>query len=248
MQISLIVPCYNEILNLKKGVLAKIGEYTKNRADFAEVIIVDDGSTDESTSYIEKNILPLYPKFRLIKNNHQGKAFAVITGVEKAKSDYVMFSDMDQATPIEESTKLIHEAKKGYPIVIGSRNTQRKGAPLARKIMALGMIIIRTLLINLKGIRDTQCGFKLFEKKSALSIIRNLQVFKKNHLINDASVSAAFDLEFLYLAQKKKFPIKEVPVLWRHVETKRVNFLQDSLETLRDVIRIKLYDIIGRYK
>ncbi len=247
MKISLIIPCYNEELNIQKGVLDKIANFTKDDSRFGEVLIVDDGSTDSSKKIIKEKYLPQFSKFTLIENSHQGKAFAIISGIKKAKGDYVMFSDIDLATPIEEAEKLIQEAEKGYQIVIGSRNSKRTGAPFLRQLMALGFIIIRNLLIGLGKISDTQCGFKLFEKKAALKIVNNLKVFHDKRKIRGSSVSAGFDLEFLFLASRLRYKIKEVPVIWRHVETKNVNFLKDSLETLRDILKIKYFALTGKY-
>ncbi|MBI2051224.1 glycosyltransferase [Candidatus Roizmanbacteria bacterium] len=247
MKISLILPCYNEEVNLQKGVLDKIGNYVKNDTQFSEVIIVDDGSDDKSREIIKQKYLPQFLQFKLIENPHQGKAASVITGIQKAKNPYVIFSDFDLATPIEESEKLIAEAKKGYPIVIGSRNTTRKGAPFLRKLMAVGFVTIRDLLMGLSGIKDTQCGFKLFEKKAALDIFGKLWVFGDGRKARGSSVSAGFDLEFLYVAQRSGYKIKEVPVIWRHVETKNVNFVKDSLETVRDIIKIKYFALTGKY-
>ncbi|MDA1317493.1 MAG: glycosyltransferase, partial [bacterium] len=226
MKISLIIPCYNEEVNIQKGVLDMIGNFTKNDKRFLEVIIVDDGSTDESIGIVEDKYLSMFKKFRLVKNKHLGKAFAVIKGIQEAKGDYTMFSDIDLATPIEESEKLIIEATRGYDIVIGSRSGDRKGAPLTRKIMALGMIFIRHYIIGLRGVYDTQCGFKLFKTIKAQNIISNLQVFKDREETSGSSVSAGFDLEFLYLGHILKYSIKEVPVIWRHVETKNVTFIK----------------------
>lgn len=246
MNISLIIPCYNEVANIQKGVLDKIGNFTKDDSKFGEVIIVDDGSTDDSKKIIAERYLNSFKKFKLIENNHQGKAFAVITGIRKAHGDYVLFSDLDLATPIEEAEKLVNEASKN-DIVIGSRSTTRKGAPLLRQIMAVGFIYIRDVVVGLPRIRDTQCGFKLFNRKKALNIIDKLKVFKYGHIVKGSSVSAGFDLEFLFLANKMKYSIKEVPVTWRHVETKNVNFVKDSVETLSDMMKIKLYDLRGKY-
>ncbi|KKP67818.1 MAG: Glycosyl transferase family 2 [Candidatus Roizmanbacteria bacterium GW2011_GWA2_35_19] len=248
MKISLIIPCYNEQSNIQKGVLDKIGNYTQNNPSFFEVVIVDDGSSDDSKKIIKTKYLKNFPKFRLIENNHQGKAFAVITGIEKAKGEYAMFSDIDLATPIEEAEKLILEAKKGGQVVIGSRSSYRQGAPILRKIMAKGFIIVRNIVIGLHGIRDTQCGFKLFEKKAALRIINKLKVFHDKRVAEGSSVSAGFDLEFIFLAKRLGFKIKEVPVAWRHVETKNVNFINDSMETLKDIIKIKYYYLTGKYE
>ncbi|GAB4218809.1 MAG: glycosyltransferase family 2 protein [Candidatus Microgenomates bacterium] len=241
MKISLIIPCYNEELNIQKGVLDKIGNYTLNNDLFLEVIISDDGSTDKTKKIIKEKYLPAFPKFKLLENHHQGKAYAIISGIKKSKGDWVMFSDIDLATPIDEAEKLINFAKKNFSIIIGSRNNQRQGAPLIRKIMAKGFILIRNFLIGLKNIKDTQCGFKLFEKQKALKIIDNLKVFGEKRKTKGSSVSAGFDLEFLYLAEKYKFKIKEVPVIWHHVETKNVNFFKDSIETLIDIAKILYY-------
>lgn len=246
-EISLVIPCYNEVTNIQKGVLDKIGNYTKEQKMFLEVIIVDDGSTDNTKKMIREKYLNNFKKFRLIESSHKGKASAVIAGIENAKGSYVMFSDIDLATPIEESEKLIAQAERNYPIVIGSRNSQRKDAPLSRKILAVGFIFVRDILIGLNGIRDTQCGFKLFETKAARSIISKLKVSRKTKKINSSSVSASFDLEFLFIASKLGYKIKETPVLWRHVETKNVNFFHDAIETLKDILQIKYYDLSKKY-
>lgn len=247
MKISLIIPCYNEILNIQKGVLDKIGNYTKNDDRFVEVLIVDDGSVDKSVATIEKKYLNLFPKFKLVKNKHLGKAYAIIRGIEEAMGNFIMFTDIDLATPIEESDKLINGAKGRFDIVIGSRSKEREGAPFTRKLMAYGMIFVRNYLIGLKGINDTQCGFKIFESKIAKKIISKLLVFHKKRITTESSVSAGFDLEFLFLAQKLGYTIKEVPVIWRHVETKNVTFIKSSVEGLTDILKIKWYDILKKY-
>src|SRR3990167_891881 len=247
LTISLIIPCYNEEANIYKGVLDKIGNYTKTDLRFKEVLIVDDGSYDNSKEIIKNKYLKLFPKFNLIENNHLGKAFAILHGIKKARSEYIMFTDIDLATPIDEAEKLIKATSEGYDIVIGSRDSTRKGAPFTRKLMALGMIFIRNYFIGLHGIRDTQCGFKLFENQAAREIVKHLQVFKNKHKVEGSSVSAGFDLEFLFLAQKMGYTIKEVPVIWRHVETKNVTFIKSSLEGLQDILLIKWYDLTKKY-
>ena len=247
IKISLIIPCYNEEINIQKGVLDKIGNYTKNNSHFLEVLIADDGSNDNTKKIIKDRYLQLFPKIKLLENNHLGKAQAIIAGIKKAQGNYVMFSDIDLATPIEEADKLIKEVKNDYQIVIGSRSSSRKGAPLLRKVMAVGFMSIRNFIFGLKNIKDTQCGFKIFAKKEALEIISRLLLFKNKKTIQGSSVSAAFDLEFLFLANKLKFRIKEVSVIWKHVETKNVNFIKDTLETLKDMATMKYYDLMGRY-
>ncbi|MBI1862858.1 glycosyltransferase [Candidatus Microgenomates bacterium] len=248
MNISLIIPCYNEETNIQKGVLDKIGNYAAQHKYIKEVLISDDGSTDSTRELITERYLPHFKLFRLIENTHGGKAYAVISGIQHSKEDFVIFMDMDLATPVEEIEKLIEEAERGNDIVIGSRKGTRAGAPLPRKIMAVGFIVVRNIILGLHGIRDTQCGFKLFNRRVAEEIISRLRVFHRPHHISGSSVSAGFDLEFLFLAQKLNYKICEIPVTWRHVETKNVSFIKDTFETLRDIARIKYYDIRGSYK
>lgn len=246
--ISLIIPCYNEELNIQKGVLDKIGNYVHHVPAINEVIISDDGSTDNTKELIQKEYLTQYPIFRLLENSHRGKAQTLISAIQSAKGEYILFMDIDLATPIEEVEKMIKEIEKNTDIIIGSRKSTRAGAPFARKVLAVGFIFVRNFMIGLKNIKDTQCGFKAFRREAALRIIASLVVFKKAHTVEGSSVSAGFDLEFLFLASKFGYSIKEIPVVWKHVETKNVNFIADSLETLQDILRMKYYDIIGAYK
>lgn len=247
MNISLIIPCYNEETNIQKGVLDKIGNYAARHKYIKEVLISDDGSTDSSKEFIKQRYLPNFKSFRLLENQHGGKAYAVISGIKHAKEDVVIFMDMDLATPVEEVEKLIEEYEKGNDIVIGSRKGTRAGAPFLRKVMAVGFIVVRNIILGLHGIRDTQCGFKLFKRDAAMEVISKLRVFHNPHRIAGSSVSAGFDLEFLFLAQKLGYKIAEIPVSWRHVETKNVSFIKDTLETLRDIAKIKYYDIKRSY-
>lgn len=237
MELSLVIPAYNEEENIDRHTIDRVLNYFKSKDIRYEVIIVDDGSSDKTASILEKKYTS-EKSFRLIKKKHEGKAFSVIAGMRAAKYKYVAFSDFDLATPIEELEKLL-PLIGDYDIVIGSRKSNREGAPLIRKILAKGFIIIRDLMIDLKGIRDTQCGFKVFKTDVALKIIDNLKVFKVNREVEGPSVTAGFDLEFLYTAKKLGYKMKEVPVIWYHVETKRVNFIKDTIETLIDIFKIK---------
>jgi hypothetical protein len=178
-----------------------------------------------------------------------GKAGAVTTGMLKAGGKYVLFTDMDQATPIEEINKLLPFFNEGFDIVIGSRNSKRKGAPWTRILMARGMMFLRTMIVGINGISDTQCGFKVFRRDAAQDLFSALTKihhgFKK---VMGSSVSAGFDVELLYLAQKKGYKIKEVPVRWLYVETRRVSPINDSFDALSDLIRIRNNERNGSYK
>jgi glycosyltransferase involved in cell wall biosynthesis len=246
LRLSLVVPCYNEAANIRRGVLDALGAFTADDERFAEVLVVDDGSTDASRD-LTAAAARRFPKFGLIENRHQGKALAIITGIRRARQEYVMFSDMDLATPLGEAEKLIAAAGRGYDLVIGSRLTERPGAPLHRKALAWGLLTVRDHLLGLRNLRDTQCGFKLFRRPVALEIIRRLRVFTPTRRVLGSSVSAAFDLEFLLIASQLHYPIKEVPVAWRHVENRSVRVVKDSLEALADIARIAYYARTGGY-
>lgn len=232
--------------NLQKGVLDKIEHFLNKKKKNYEVIIVDDGSTDGSVEFVE-NFIKENSRFKLIKNPHLGKAGAVTNGMLKANGEYVLFTDMDQATPIEELDKLLPYLEE-FDIAIGSRSTKRKGSPWTRIIMARGMIILRTYLIGLKGISDTQCGFKMFRREVGKKLFTKINDLHHGfEKISGSSVSAGFDIELLYLGKKLGFKIKEVPVNWLYVETRRVNPIKDSIAGLMDLIRIKINRFKGVY-
>lgn len=243
---TLIIPCYNEEVNIQKGVLDRVGNFTSSRDHIKEVLIVDDGSLDRSREMIQKYVNK-FPKFTLIKNKHQGKAIAVITGIEKASADFVIFTDMDLATPLEEVDHMVEQLNDTQPIVIGSRAGRRKGAPFTRQLQSKGFVLVRNMLMGLKGVDDTQCGFKGFKRDVALEIIERLQIFTRNRQVQGSSVSAAFDLEFLFIARRRGYPILEMPVAWQYAETKRVSLWSDTIETIKDILRMRIYELQGRY-
>lgn len=150
--LSVIIPAYNEEDNLRRGCLKAVLDYLKKQKFSWEVIVVNDGSTDDTA-----NLLKKYP-VKVVNNPHQGKAASIMTGAAQSTGQIILFSDMDQATPIAEFDKFIPKFKEGYKIVIGSRSG-RKGAPIYRQILAYGMVFLRSLLLRLPY-RDTQCGFK----------------------------------------------------------------------------------------
>lgn len=250
-KISVVIPSYNEMANLRKGTLEKVERYLERKKHNYEVIVVDDGSTDGSREFV-KEFTAENNHFRLIENSHTGKAGAVTTGMLVATGDFVLFTDMDQATPITELDKLLLfiDGGKGkeYDVVIGSRKTTRKGAPFTRKIMSQGMVTLRSLLVGLPDIDDTQCGFKIFTKQSAKNVFSKIKEIHggfKN--IERSSVTAGFDVELLYIAIQEGYKIKEVPVDWLYVETRRVNPIKDSIDGILDLVRIRKNIIKGVY-
>jgi glycosyltransferase involved in cell wall biosynthesis len=245
-KLSVIIPSYNEEDNLKKGVLNEVDEYLSNQNYSYQVLIVDDGSSDNSVKLIE-DFVKQKKHFQLIKNNHGGKAIAVMTGMLKSDGAIALFTDMDQATPMKEIEKLLPEFEKGSDIVIGSRSG-RQGAPVIRKIMAWGFSVLRTMLLGLP-FQDTQCGFKAFNRNSVDKVFNPLLKRWEKHLKqNGAAVNAGFDVETLFLAKKIDLKISEVKVEWHYVGTERVQAIRDSLDALQDMIKIRINDLTGSYK
>lgn len=237
--LSVVIPSYDEMANLQKGVLDKIIHFFEKKKYTYEIIVVDDGSTDGSDEFVGK-ISKDYTQIRLIKNNHLGKAGAVTTGVLQAKGKYVLFTDMDQATPIEEVDKLLPFFAQEFQVVIGSRNNRRKGAPWTRLIISRSNMFLRKVLVGLPKISDTQCGFKLFEKEAAEKIFTKINIIHHGfQKIHTSAVTAGFDVEILLIAKSLGYNIKEVPVEWLYVETRRVNPVHDSVEGLRELFVIR---------
>ena len=245
--LSVIVPSFNEMVNLRKGVLDKIEHFLGKQKYTFEVIIVDDGSTDGSDSFVEEFVKE-DGNFRLIKSSHLGKAGAVTKGMLEANGKYHLFTDMDQATPIEEVSKLLPYFEEKYDVIIGSRSNSRKGSPLTRIIMSRGMVILRKIMVGLRNIQDTQCGFKIFTAEASKKIFERLnQMHSGYKKISGSNVTAGFDVELLYLANKMGFKIKEVPVNWLYVETRRVSPIHDSINGLMDLATISVNKMIGKY-
>ena len=228
------------------GALGRVASYLKRRKFPREVIVVDDGSTDRSAKLISQ-FVKNHPGFSLLKNSHQGKAAAVITGMLKARGKYILFTDLDQATPINEVEKFLPYFEKGSDVVIGSRNTRREGAPILRLAMARGFMALRSLILGLRGITDTQCGFKAFKREIAQNLFKKLKLYSQKINVKGSTVTAGFDVELLFLAKKLGYSIIEVPVTWHYVESKRVNLLKDSWEGFWDLVKIRLNDIRGLY-
>lgn len=244
--LSVVIPCFNEETNIRLGSLDKVSRYLERQSFTWEVLVVDDGSSDMS-----KNLLDSFARantgFTIIHNPHLGKAGTVIAGMLRARGDIVLFSDLDQATPMSELTKLLPYFAKGYDLVIGSRNRDRLGAPFSRIIMARGFMFLRSLILGLKGITDTQCGFKAFRREVSIKIFQKLALYNTTALVEGPMVTAGFDIEVLYLAKKFGFKIKEVPVEWHYVETRRVNPIKDSVRGLFDIVQIRINALRGRY-
>jgi glycosyltransferase involved in cell wall biosynthesis len=246
IHLSVVIPCYNEEQNIRLGALDKVAHYMEKQKYSWEVVIVDDGSTDESRELIKK-ITTHNGHFKLIENPHQGKAGAVITGMLQARGTYALFTDFDQATPIDQVEKLLPWFDKDFDLVIGSRKGRRAGAPLLRRLMGPGFMFIRNVILGLSNIEDTQCGFKMFKNEVAKNIFKRLKVYHESKETSGSRVTAGFDVEVLFVGSRLGYKIKEVPVEWHYVDTRRVSPFMDSLDALVDVVVIRLNSIKGIY-
>ncbi|HVZ59073.1 MAG TPA: glycosyltransferase [Patescibacteria group bacterium] len=247
ISLSVIIPCYNEMANLRKGVLDKVDSFlTKKKYDF-EVLVVDDGSTDGSVEFVREFVKD-HKEFRLIENSHTGKAGAVTTGMLKAGGETRLFADMDQATPIEEVEKLLPFFDEGFDVVIGSRSTRREGSPLTRRFISRAQVILRKIVVGLPELTDTQCGFKMFRGEAADKLFSRVKdIHHGFKTISGSNVTSGFDIELLYIAEKMGYRIKEVPVQWLYVETRRVNPISDSIQGVLDLLEIKRNALRGMY-
>lgn len=245
--LSVIIPCFNEKTNLEKNVLKPVLEFLEHQSYTHEVIVVDDGSTDTSLELL-KNFIAKNPHWRIIENPHKGKGNAVVTGMLSARGQIVLFTDLDQATPITEVDKLLPYFKRDFDVVIGSRHSNREGAPILRLLMARGFMFLRTIILGLTGINDTQCGFKAFKKEVAQNIFNRLKLYgDREKMVTGSQVTAGFDVESLFLAKKLGYKIKEVQINWHYVETRRVNPIVDSWHGFVDILKIRLNSQIHKY-
>lgn len=243
-KLSIVIPSYNEEPNLRKGVLTTVYDYLKKQDYPYEVVLVDDGSRDKTTDLIEEFIKDK-KNFKLIKNPHGGKAITVMTGLLAATGDMVLFTDMDQATPLKEIEKFFPKFKEGFDIVIGTRSG-REGAPIIRKISAWGFSVLRNLILGLP-FSDTQCGFKAFNQQAVKEVVPPLLKKWDKMKASGGAVNAGFDIELLFLSKKKGLKIAEVPVEWHYVDTERVQVVKDSIEAIRDMLRIRWDDFTNKY-
>lgn len=241
--LSVVIPAYKEGDNLKRNVLETVYSYLKSQKYTWEVLVVNDGSPDDTKTEAEKHIKKL-KGFKLINEPHRGKGGTVIAGVLKAQGEIILFTDMDQATPIQELEKVLPKFNEGYDLVIGSRSG-RKGEPISRKVMAYGFSFLRFIVLRLPY-KDTQCGFKAITKEASKKVFTNMKLFSLEK--KSTGVTAGFDLELLYIARKKHLKVSEVPVSWEHVGSVRVNPIKDSWLGFKAMIQVRMNALSGSYE
>ena len=246
---SIVIPAYNEADKIIPS-LTQALSFMKNFCESFEIIIVDDGSEDKTVELV-KEYGKEHREIKLIENPHKGKGPAVWTGMMAAKGNYIYMADADFSTPIEELKKFYNWVDEhDYDIVIASREgigSHRVNEPFYRHFMGrVFNFYVQTLA--LPGIKDSQCGFKLFKSKAAKDVFSRLHVYGEQAEETSVGYMGAFDVEVLYLAKKLGYKIKEIPTTWTYVKTSRLNPLRDSIKMSIDVLKIKINDLRGIYK
>ena len=244
--LSIILPSFNESKNIKRGVLEEVYQFLQNYEKPWELILTDDGSQDDTVLTLQK-FAAKDERIKVLTNQHKGKGPTVKAGMLKAEGSWRLFSDFDQSTPLREVRKLLKYAGQ-YEVIFGSREilgAKREKEPFYRHLMGRGFNLIVQLLA-VPGTQDSQCGFKLFSEKATNKLFNNLYVYSGEKKRQDA-FTGAFDVELLYLAKKYGFSLKEVPILWKHFQTNRVNPLKDSFLMFADILRIKIADWTNKY-
>ncbi|MDP2671641.1 MAG: bifunctional glycosyltransferase family 2/GtrA family protein [bacterium] len=233
--ISIIIPAYNEEDRIGNS-LEKLAAFLEKRNGDFEVILVDDASTDRTSEIAQSfaNKIPNFKVLKLEKSPFAGKGYAVNKGILASQGEIAVFTDSDFSTPIEEVDKLLKKiSDEGFDIAIGSRALDRSTVlqhqGFLRELMGRSFnILVR--IFTVRGIVDTQCGFKAFKMSSCREIFEQEKIF-----------DFGFDVELLFEAQKTNLKIAEVPVLWFNDKRSTVNPIIDSTKMFLDLIKIRMY-------
>jgi dolichyl-phosphate beta-glucosyltransferase len=239
--ISIVIPAFNEENRLPATLSAVFNYLAEGRPDFAEVIVVDDGSTDLTRAVAER-LVPLHTGLRLLRNpGNRGKGYSVRHGMMEARGEWVLFTDADLSAPIDELDKLLEAARRrGAAVAIGSRALDRSLITVHQSAFRENAGRLFNLLVRLMTglpFRDTQCGFKLFEGGAAREVFRRQRLER-----------FGFDVEVLFIARLLGYESIEVPVRWSHSEGTKVRMFRDSLAMFTDLVRVRWNQLRGRYR
>lgn len=234
MKLSIIIPCYNEE-KMIKVTLKKIGDYFQNRDEKFEIIVIDDGSKDNTFQVVKD----FDPDIKILKNNkNQGKGYSVKRGMLASSGDIALLMDADSSTDIKELDKFFPYFQS-HDIVIGSRHLSVKYVIVPQSFIRryAGYVAHKLISLILRvKVKDTMCGFKAFNRRSK-------DILFKKQLNN----GFGFDYEIIFLAEKFKFKIKEVPIVWR-ASTKSGVTLKGYLIALYELFIIRINYLLRRYE
>jgi len=235
---TFVIPAYNESIRLRPTLDALL-RHTREQNWDAEIVVVNDGSTD-NTAQIVREYNQSHPQILLLENpGNRGKGYSVRNGMLHARGDICLFTDADLSSPIEEAEKLFDAIGRGADIAIGSRwlrvELQTERQPLYRQLFGRIFNLALRVILGLR-FADTQCGFKAFRREAAQRIFP-LQKIER----------WGWDPEILFLARRAGLRVEEVPVLWAHSEGTRLHPLRDGLKMFLEVLRIRWYAVAGDY-
>lgn len=236
---SIVIPAYNEIARIPATLEAVVAANHKFQWQ-AEILVVNDGSTDDTAAFV-RNFSLAHPEVALLENpgNH-GKGYSVRHGMMAARGRVVLFTDSDLSAPIEEATRLFAAIQNGADIAIGSRwlDTSRQvhAQPLYRRFFGRCFNRVTRMVMNLP-FADTQCGFKAFTREAAQTVFP-LQTIER----------WGFDPEILFIGIKHGLKIQEVAVSWSHDARTRISYLRDGMKMLEEIARIRWNALTGRYR
>ncbi|HKG92775.1 MAG TPA: dolichyl-phosphate beta-glucosyltransferase [Gemmatimonadaceae bacterium] len=236
--LSVVIPAYNEAGRLPRT-LREVLDHLARAGRRAEVIVVDDGSTDETAARVLE-AAAADPRVRLLQlPNNQGKGYAVRAGVLSAEGGRILFADADGATPFAELERLERCLDMGADVAIGSRNVPSTSTEVRKSLgrhLAGRLFHQLVKLLSVRGIADTQCGFKLFSQKAARDLFGRARLDR-----------FAFDVELLLIAYRRGYSVVEVPVNWTHQPGSRINVLADGLRMAADLLRVRTWMLAGAY-
>ena len=229
LRLSVVIPAYNEEKRLPQS-LETVLDFLRKQSYGSEIIVSDDGSQDRTVA-LAKELLKDFPHQVLVTPQNRGKGHAVRQGMLAATGAYVLFTDADLSTPIEEVARLLAHLEKDQDVVIGSRALPGSQVEIHQNFLRETMGKVFNLVAQLwafKGVHDSQCGFKCFRREAAQKLfsLQKLDGF-------------SFDVEIVYLAQKLGLRLLELPVIWRNSAQSRVQVLRDPLVMFWDVLRIR---------
>jgi dolichyl-phosphate beta-glucosyltransferase len=231
--LSVVIPAFNEARRLPKT-LERVTTFLEAKSASFEIVVVDDGSTDETATIVIPN-----ERTRLLRNEgNKGKGYSVRRGMLEARGERRLMTDADLSTPIEELPRLEARLDQGYDVAIGSRALPGASIEIrqSRFRESTGRVFNRLVQgLVLSGLEDTQCGFKLFTAKAAEGAfaLARLDGF-------------CFDVEALFIARREGSRIAEVPVIWRNDTASTVSTLRGGLAFF-DILRIRWNAALGRY-